>query len=639
VTRRAGWGFRPAVFEGLARAALLLLTGLTSGCAVNPVTGQSELMLVSEEQELILGRQAYPSLVWQDGGPYRDPQLHGYLSGIVRRLHAVSHRPNLPVDFTIENSSVPNAWAIPGHTAINRGLLVAVENEAQFAFVMGHEMGHVTSRHSAQRQTYGTLAGLGALMAQVAVGTQRDPRARQTGEVLVGLGMIGTSLVLLKYDRGQETQADHLGVLYMARAGYDPREAVAAHQSLQRAVEDFLGARGEKPGSGSFLDDLLSTHPRSEVRIQDVAQVTKELASDIRMEGDGKFRDRWLLQTAEIRQAQQAYLAFDQAQTAYLKNDLLGAERHLTAALQRDDRQPPFYALRGAIHLRQDRVEESLGSFQRAVSLDPDFQPAIHGLGAVLFVRQDYRGAIPSLHRSLEIFPDFVPSHYLLGLTYSRLGQYRQALPHLKVVTEASPKHPMIYGLLAEALERSGDVRGAYAAYQAQLQVAPNSEWGQRARERVGTLRASLSTPYSSRSMRLHLTLPGGWSLADEREGRRGGETLFQRETPRVLLRVASTDFDAPQSVEQRLDEWIDRAMRGEGYRVTGVERNLSVAGQRGIAKEVEYRSRGETIERTFIAFARGGRVYWLDIAAARDARRDREVRQELNAILRSLNF
>jgi predicted Zn-dependent protease len=616
----------------------LLLVGVIAGCAVNPVTGQSELMLVSEEQELALGRQAYPSLIWQDGGPYQDPQLHRYLSGIVRRLHAASHRPNLPVDFTIENSSVPNAWAIPGHTAINRALLVALENEAQFAFVMGHEMGHVTSRHSAQRQTYGTLAGLGALMAQVAVETQRDPRARQTGEVLVGLGMIGTSLVLLKYDRGQETQADHLGVLYMARAGYDPREAVAAHQSLQRAVQGFLAARGEKPGKGSFLDGLLSTHPRGEVRIQDVAQVAKELPSDLKMEGDGKFRDRWLAQTAGIHQAHQAYLAFDQAQTAYLKDDLLGAERHLTAALRRDDRQPPFDALRGAIQLRQDRVEDALGSFQRALSLDPGFQPAIHGLGAVLFVRQDYRGAIPSLHRSLEIFPDFVPSHYLLGLAYSRLGQHRQALPHLKVVAEASPKHPMIHGLLADALERSDDIRGAYAAYQAQLQVAPDSELGQRARQRVGALRTSLSTPYSSRSMRLHLTLPGGWRLTDEREGRQGGEA-FQREAPPVLLRVASTDFDAPQSVEQRLDEWIDRAMRGEGYRVTGVERNLSVAGQRGIVKEVDYRSRGETIERTFIAFARGGRVYWIDIAAAREARRDREVREELNAILRSLSF
>ncbi|MBI1893448.1 MAG: M48 family metalloprotease, partial [Candidatus Rokubacteria bacterium] len=505
--------------------------------------------------------------------------------------------------------------------------------------VMSHEMGHVAARHSAQRQTHGTLAGLGALMAQVAVGTQRDPRARQTGEVLVGLGMIGTNLVLLKYDRGQETQADELGVLYMARAGYDPREAVAAHQSLQRAVEDFLAARGEKPGKGSFLDGLLSTHPRGEVRIQDVAQVAKELPSDLKMEGDGKFRDRWLAQTAGIHQAHQAYLAFDQAQTAYLKDDLLGAERHLTAALRRDDRQPPFDALRGAIQLRQDRVEDALGSFQRALSLDPGFQPAIHGLGAVLFVRQDYRGAIPSLHRSLEIFPDFVPSHYLLGLAYSRLGQHRQALPHLKVVAEASPKHPMIHGLLAEALERTDDIRGAYAAYQAQLQVAPDSELGQRARQRVGALRTSLSTPYSSRSMRLSLTLPGGWRLTDEREGRQGGEALFQREAPPVLLRVASTDFDAPQSVEQRLDEWIDRAMRGEGYRVTGVERNRSVAGQRGIVKEVEYRSRGETIERTFIAFARGGRVYWLDIAATREARRDREVRQELSSILRSLNL
>ena len=637
MARGIGSGLGP-IGRGLGHIALVFLTAFGGGCAVNPVTGGSELMLVSEEQELALGRQAYPSLVWQDGGPYQDPQLDTYLAGIVRRLHAVSHRPNLPVDFTVENSSIPNAWAIPGHTAINRGLLVALENEAQFAFVMGHEMGHVAARHTAQRQTWGMLAGFGALMAQAAVAGQRDARTRQTGEILVGLGMIGTSLVLLKYDRGQEAQADQLGVLYMARAGYDAREGVGAHQSLRRAVEAVLTARGEKAGRGSFLDDLLSTHPRLETRIEDVARFARELPADLRMEGDGSFRERWLAQTAGIRQAHQAYLAFDQAQTAYAKGDLQGAERHLAVAFQRDDRQMPFHALAGAIRLRQDRPEEAREAFQRALALDPNFQPAVHGLGAAAFVRQDYARAVPLFERSLTLFPNFVPSHYLLGLSFSRLGQFPRALPHLRAVAEASPKHPMIHGLVAQVLERTGDLRGAYAAYRTQLQVAPDSELGQVARQRLAALRSSITTPYTNRSMRLSLTLPGGWSVADEREGRRGGEVLFQREDPEVLLRLASTDFDAPQDVEQRLEEWMQQTLRGEGHRVTGVDRSFTVAGQRGIAKEVEYRSRGQTIERTFVAFARGGRVYWIDITATRDARRDRGVRQELSAILRSLS-
>ena len=127
-----------------------MLGGFAAGCATNPVTGQSELMLLSEEEELLMGKQAFSELAWQQGGPLRtDPATQAYIAGIVGKLHTVSHRSNLPVDFTLESASEPNAWAIPGHTAMNRGLLQYLENEAQFAFVMGHEMGHVAARHSA----------------------------------------------------------------------------------------------------------------------------------------------------------------------------------------------------------------------------------------------------------------------------------------------------------------------------------------------------------------------------------------------------------------------------------------------------------------------------------------------------------
>jgi predicted Zn-dependent protease len=112
---------RRCLLQGLGAT---LVGGCAAGCATNPVSGRSELMLLSEEEEIELGRKAFTELAWQQGGPLRiDPATQGYVDGLVRQLHQVSHRPNLPVDFTLESASEPNAWAIPGHTAMNRGLL------------------------------------------------------------------------------------------------------------------------------------------------------------------------------------------------------------------------------------------------------------------------------------------------------------------------------------------------------------------------------------------------------------------------------------------------------------------------------------------------------------------------------------
>jgi predicted Zn-dependent protease len=385
-TRPAAAVSRRELLRGLGAAAL---GGLAAGCATNPVTGQSEVMLLSEEEELQLGKQAFAQLAWQQGGPLRtDAATRAYLEDIVRKLHQVSHRSNLPVDFTLESASEPNAWAIPGHTAMNRGLLQYLENEAQFAFVMGHEMGHVAARHSAARQSRATLgsAGLGILGAAADVAGLGG-----VGGLAVGAAGAGTQLLLLSYDRGQELQADQLGVLYMARAGYDPNEAVRAHETLNRAIDAHLANLGQKRGDPSAMSQILSTHPRHEERVAEIQAYIKQLPpGEVRIEGDGRHAERWLRQTEPVRRLAPAYARYDrslralsqavqaaeQKQESVMRQKLAESQREVEAAIQLAD-QAQFATLQGFLLGVQGRKGEARSALNRAVALYPGYQPAI----------------------------------------------------------------------------------------------------------------------------------------------------------------------------------------------------------------------------------------------------------------------
>jgi predicted Zn-dependent protease len=372
-----------------------MLGGLAPGCATNPVTGQSEMMLLSEAEELDLGKQTFSQLAWQQGGPLRiDPATQSYLDGIVRELHRVSHRPNLPVDFTLESASEPNAWAIPGHTAMNRGLLQYLENEAQFAFVMGHEMGHVAARHSAARQSRATLgsAGLGIL------GVAADAAGLGTvGGLAVGAAGAGTQLLLLSYDRGQELQADQLGVLYMARARYDPNEAVHSHEVLNRAIDAHLANLGQRRGEPSAMSQILSTHPRHEERVAEIQAYIRTLPPiEVRIEGDGRHAERWLRQTESVRRLAPAYARYDrsiqafamaaraaqQKQDSVMRQKLAESQREIEAAIQLAD-QAQFATLQGYLLAVQGRKGEARSAFSRAVALYPSYQPAIRALARI----------------------------------------------------------------------------------------------------------------------------------------------------------------------------------------------------------------------------------------------------------------
>lgn len=450
-------------------------------CAINPVTGERELMLVTEQQELQLGKQSAPSLKWEFGGQYDDKQLHAYLDGIVKRIWANSERPNLPLQFTIQNTSLPNAFALPGYVAITRGLLSDMENEAQFAAVIGHEIGHVMARHSAQRISRTTLQQLGLAIGSAAL------EGKSGSDALMTLGAVGSSLLLLKYDRGQEIQADRLGVKYMSQLGYDPREAITAHQVLENSVDNYLERRGESRRGDNFMANILSTHPRTEVRLSEIEDMINQLPP-YTIRNDGKFRTPFQSATGRMREINKIYHIYDKAEQHYQKKNYGAAEKQLQEAIKLNSSQAPFYNLLGFINLQQKNYAAADRSFQKALSIDSAYQPSIYGTGLVSYYNGNYHQAIKTFKRSLDEYPGHVLTHFGLGKSYFQLQQYSEAIPYLGNFAQAVPRNSEVHGLLGICYDNRGEIQPAVREYRYQLQVAPDTSLGRHARNRLAVL-------------------------------------------------------------------------------------------------------------------------------------------------------
>lgn len=451
------------------------------GCATNPVTGRSELMLVSEQQEIAMGRQAVPSLNWGFGGEYRDRLLEDYLNGIVMRIWSVSERPGLPVSFRIQNTSLPNAFALPGYVAMTRGLLVELENEAQFAAIMGHEAGHVMARHSAGRMSLGILQQVGLGVGGAFLGDGLG------GDALMTLGSVSASLLLLKYDRTQELEADRLGVIYASKLGYDPYESITAHQRLGISVDKYMDRAGKDSQSGGFLSDILSTHPRKDVRVEEIQQMIRQLPP-YSLKGDGKASEDFMSMTSRIRKVHEAYVVYDDAEKALEKRNYEEAGRLAGKAIGMDSQQAPFYALQGRISLALKNYDDGIVYFRKALSVDSSYQPAFYGIGVGEYKKEKPAAALEHLKKSLELFPDHPGSLYVSGLCYHDMGRPQDALGYFGKFIEIIDRHPEVYGYIGINSEKISKKDQAIAAYKAQIKVAPDNSMGQYARQRLAVL-------------------------------------------------------------------------------------------------------------------------------------------------------
>jgi predicted Zn-dependent protease len=230
----------------------ILLTPVVAACATNPVTGKSELSLVSEQQEIQMGQQGAQQVA-QEIGLVKDQALQNYVQSIGSGIASKSERPNLPWTFRVVDDPSPNAFALPGgYIFVTRGLLDLMNNEAELATVLGHEIGHVTARHSVQQMSQQQLAQLA-----LGIGSILSPTVAQFG----GITSQGLGLLFLKYGRDDERQADDLGFRYALNQGYDVRYMDDVFRSLQR-----LGEASKE----SALPTWLATHPGEAERIQTI---------------------------------------------------------------------------------------------------------------------------------------------------------------------------------------------------------------------------------------------------------------------------------------------------------------------------------------------------------------------------------
>ena len=239
-------------------AALLALVG----CATNPATGKPQIALISEQREIELGREN-DQQIQQQLGLYPDPRLQEYVDRIGQKMAAASERPQLAWTFRVIDDPVVNAFAIPGgHVYVTRGLLTHLTSEAELASVIGHEIGHVTARHSVEQMSKQQLAQIGLLAGMIVSPTVAD---------YGNLAAQGLQVMFLKYSRDDEREADDLGLRYMYQQNYDPREMPQVFETLRR-VSQAQGA-GRIPG-------WMSTHPTEEERVRTISGKVAKLGGD-----------------------------------------------------------------------------------------------------------------------------------------------------------------------------------------------------------------------------------------------------------------------------------------------------------------------------------------------------------------------
>ena len=404
--------------RNLYRLTLLGCMAATVACGTNPVTGKREVQFISENQEIQMGAKNYAPMRQSEGGDYQVlPDLTKYVNDVGQKLAAASSQitiseRKLPYEFTVLNSSVPNAWALPGgKIAVNRGLLTELNSEAELAAVLGHEIIHAAARHGAQAQERGVFMQGGLVAAQI--GAAMGGLDAQTANLLLSGAGLGAQLVHTRYGRDAELQADLYGTRLMKIAGYDPHAAVTLQETFVRLSE------GRKQ---SWLDGLFASHPPSAERVARNRETAQQVG-----EGGDAGADRYQARMAPLRQIKPAYDKYDQAQAALQKKDVTAARALANDAVKLLPREAQFHQLLGDIDLSDKRNIDSLPHYQKATELNPGYFGAWLGGGVAQYRMGNKKVAREWLARSMEMLPT-APAALYLGHIARDTGDAQAAL-------------------------------------------------------------------------------------------------------------------------------------------------------------------------------------------------------------------
>jgi len=390
----------------------LAAVGFATGCATNPVTGKSQLMLVSEDQEIQIDRQYSPYQFSADYGTVQDKTLNDYVDRTGKNMTVHTHRTHMPYNFRVVNANYINAYAFPGGSiACTRGILLSVDNEAELAALLGHELGHVNARHTAEQMSKGMLTQtvIGGLAA--AVGTQ----GTFYGNIASQLGQIGAGALLASYSRDNERQADALGMEYMVQSGYSSQGMVGLMDMLQRMGK-------HQP---SAIELMFATHPMSEERYQTAVQTaeTKYKAAKTKP----LYRERYMDHTAGLRARKNAIEEMQKGEEQMAKQNFAAADPHLRKALKLAPDDYTALVMMSKSQLVQKKWAVGRQYAEMAQQVYPQEAQAYHLSGFAKVQLKDYDEALEEFNRYDQMLAGNPNSYFFKGYCYEGMQQYPQA--------------------------------------------------------------------------------------------------------------------------------------------------------------------------------------------------------------------
>ncbi|MBW2205775.1 MAG: M48 family metalloprotease [Deltaproteobacteria bacterium] len=418
------------------RIAALSSAGFLAGCATDPVTGRSQLMLVSEEQEIQIDRENSPHQFSADYGTIQDHALNAYIGSTGKRMAAQTHRTNMPYSFRAVNATYMNAYAFPGGSiACTRGMLLALENEAELAGLLGHELGHVNARHTAEQTSKGML--ISATVGGLA--TYAGSQSQILGSIAQGLAGIGAGALLAKYSRDNEREADALGMEYMVKSGYNPNGMVGLMDILRNMSM-------QKPAA---LELMFATHPMSEERYRTVLQATRT-----------KYR------TAE---------RFPVLRTRYM--DHTASLRKMKGAI--DEMQ------KGEKEMGKGRFPSARNHFRQALYKAPDDYAGLLMMAKCLYVQKKFTEAIPYTNLAKQVYPKEPQAYLVSGMASLQQKKYHAGYRDFHTYQQLLPGNPNITFLQGYSLEGMGDTQPAANQYHRYLQSVSSGNQAQYAYQRL----------------------------------------------------------------------------------------------------------------------------------------------------------
>jgi len=376
-------------------------------------------MLVSEDQEIEIDRQNSPYQFSTDYGSIQDQPLNNYINQTGKKISALTHRPHMPYSFRGVNAAYVNAYAFPGGSiAATRGILIELRNEAELSALLGHEMGHVNARHTAEQMSKGALTN--ALIGGIA--TFAGTQSSGLGSLASQLGMLGAGALLAHYSRDNERQADALGLEYMVKAGYNPNGFVGLMNML----------RSTSKHEPSTIELMFSTHPMSDERYSTAVQTVQTKyrhAQNLPF-----YRDRYMDHTAKLRAMKGAIQAMQKGERA------MGGKKY----------------------------DEAETYFKKTLKQAPDDYAGLVMMAKCQMVREKYSEADRFVKKAKNIYPQEAQAYYLAGFVNMNQKQYDSAYEDFKTYEKRLPGNPNItfyQGLSLEKMNRVSESADKYYRY------------------------------------------------------------------------------------------------------------------------------------------------------------------------------